>query len=343
MFDASRRPNILPPTYGAHRRAAENAEKPSEKPLRPPRLCGEPVTPEAEVVRTNSLEAALRERVLVADGAMGTMLYAAGLPAGTPPELWNRDNPAAVRAVHAAYVQAGADVILTNTVGGSRIALLRHGLAAQSPTLCRLAAEIAREVAGDSAHVFGSMGMLGELLQPLGLLSFEEALNVYAEQAAALAAGGADAILLETQSDVEEVRAGIRGAHQACTLPVIATFSFGHNRHTMMGAGAAEVAALLPEGLLAIGANCGRSLEDTLAVITELHALLPGVHLMAKPNAGIPSLGPDGKTHFDVGAEGMAAFMPRFLAQGARIVGGCCGSTPEHIRAISGQLSAISR
>jgi 5-methyltetrahydrofolate--homocysteine methyltransferase len=308
------------------------------------------------------LTAALRQRVLLADGAMGTMLQAAGLPPGTLPELWNRDEPERVRAVHRAYLAAGSDVILTNsfggsrvklaratpangsdavttnTLGGSRVKLERAGLGEAAPELCRLAAQLGREAAGDGAYVFGSIGPTGELLSPLGTLSFDEARDAFAEQAAALAGGGADAILVETMSDVEEARAAIQGAHTGCSLPVICTFSFDRGRRTMMGVGAQQVTGLWDEGLLAIGANCGRSLEETLAVITDLHALLPDAWLMAKPNAGVASLGADGKTHFDVGPGGMAAFVPCYLEQGVRIIGGCCGSTPAHIRAIGNQM-----
>jgi len=285
----------------------------------------------------------LRERILVADGAMGTMLQAAGLQPGTPPELWNRENPDAVRAVHAAYVQAGADIILTNSFGGSRVKLQRSGLADDAAHLCRLGAEIARQEAGDSVFVFGSMGPTGELMRPLGLLTFEEAKDAFAEQAAALAAGGADAILVETMADLQEGRAAIEGAHSGCSLPVICTFSFDRGQRTMMGVTAADLASLWNNGLLAIGANCGHSLDDTLAVIDQLRTLLPDATLMAKPNAGVPRLGEDGKTHFDVGPEEMAKFATRYLEKGVRIIGGCCGSTPEHISRIASVVRKASR
>jgi len=289
------------------------------------------------------LQSVLRERILVADGAMGTMLQAAGLQPGTPPELWNRENPDAVRAVHAAYVQAGADIILTNSFGGSRVKLQRSGLADDAAHLCRLGAEIARQEAGDSVFVFGSMGPTGELMRPLGLLTFEEAKDAFAEQAAALAAGGADAILVETMADLQEGRAAIEGAHSGCSLPVICTFSFDRGQRTMMGVTAADLASLWNNGLLAIGANCGHSLDDTLAVIDQLRTLLPDATLMAKPNAGVPRLGEDGKTHFDVGPEEMAKFATRYLEKGVRIIGGCCGSTPEHISRIASVVRKASR
>ena len=285
---------------------------------------------------------ALKERVLVADGAMGTMLHAAGLEPGTPPELWNRDRPEAVRAVHAAYVQAGADAILTNTLGGTRIKLSRFGLEDQVAELNRLAVQLARQEAGPDRFVLGDVGSTGVLLEPLGPLPLSQARDAYAEQAEALEAGGADAIIVETMIDIEEARAAIQGAHQGCSLPVICTFSFGPRARTMMGAGPEQVAELWQEGLLLIGANCGHTLEDTLAAITQLRQLLPQAPLMAKPNAGVPVLGEDGRTHFNVGPEEMASFSIRYLDAGVRVIGGCCGSTPEHIAAIARVAKAYS-
>jgi 5-methyltetrahydrofolate--homocysteine methyltransferase len=281
------------------------------------------------------LAKAILEGVLVADGAMGTMLQAAGLPAGTPPELWNEENPTAVLAVHRAYVEAGADLLLTNTFGANRLKLSRYGLAEQVGALCRRAATIARQAAGPGRFVLGDLGPTGLLLEPYGQLTEAEARAAFAEQARALAEGGVDAILVETMADPAEARAAIAGAHEGCDLPVICTFSFDRGRRTMMGAGAQALAALWGEGLLCIGANCGYSLEDTLAVIKELHSLLPEAPLVAKPNAGVPRLGEDGQTHFDVGPAEMARFVPEYLAAGVRIIGGCCGSTPEHIAAIA--------
>ncbi len=285
---------------------------------------------------------ALRDRVLVADGAMGTMLQAAGLGPGIAPELWNRDRPEAVLAVHAAYVAAGADLIVSNTFGGTRIKLARYGLADEMAELNTLGVQLAREAVGTEGIVLGDLGSTGELLEPLGTLTFSQAREAYAEQVEALAAGGADAIILETMLDVQEARAGILGAHDVCDLPVICTFSFDRNRRTIMGATTAAVAELWAEGLALIGANCGHSLESNLAAVAELREHLPGATLMAKPNAGVPALGEDGRTHFDVGPEEMAAFARRFLDQGVRIIGGCCGSTPAHIAAIAKMVKTDS-
>jgi len=277
----------------------------------------------------------LARQILVADGAMGTMLQTAGLEPGTAPELWNRERPEAVRAVHAAYLAAGADLVVANTFTATRLQLERHGLGDQVAELNRLGVELARQEAGPDRLVFGDMTSTGALLEPFGTLSFSEARDAYAEQAEALAAGAPDAILIETMMDVSEARAAIRGVHEATDLPVICTFSFLKGGRTMMGAGPAQVAELWQEGLAAIGANCGHNLQDTLAVVTELRRLLPDAPLMAKPNAGVPVLGEDGRTHFDVGPEPMGAFSVRFLDAGAQIIGACCGSTPDHIAAIA--------
>jgi len=277
----------------------------------------------------------LSQRILVADGAMGTMLQDAGLQPGTPPEVWNRDRPEAVRAVHAAYLRGGADLLGANTFTATRLQLERHGLADKVAELNRLGVELARMEAGPERLVFGDMTSTGALLEPFGTLSFAEARDAYAEQAEALAAGGPDAILIETMMDVNEGRAAIQGVHDATDLPVICTFSFQKGGRTVMGAGPAEVAQLWQEGLAAIGANCGHNLQDTLAVVEELRRLLPEATLMAKPNAGVPVLGEDGRTHFDVDPEPMGAFSVRFLDAGARIIGACCGSTPDHIAAIA--------
>ncbi len=266
---------------------------------------------------------------------MGTMLQAAGLGPGMLPELWNREKPEAILAVHTGYVEAGADVLVANTFGATRIHLRRHGLEEQVAELNKLGIALAREAAGPDRLVFGDVSSTGTLLEPLGTLSFVEARDTYAEQAAALEEGGADAILIETMMDLNEARAAIQAAHSATNLPVICTFSFQKGGRTMMGAGAAQVAELWDEGLAVIGANCGYSLEDTLGVVQELRRLLPDATLMAKPNAGVPTLGADGRTHFDVGAEAIGAFSTRYLDAGVRIIGGCCGSTPAHIAAIA--------
>jgi 5-methyltetrahydrofolate--homocysteine methyltransferase len=209
--------------------------------------------------------------VLIADGAAGTMLMAAGLPPGTPPELWNVENPEKILSLHNAYVQAGSQIILTNTFGGNRIKLSKSGLGERARELNLAGAALARQAAGDQAAVAGDIGPTGELMSPFGSLTYEEAMAAFAEQAAALAEGGADAIWIETMVDIDEARAAVTGAHQVTNLPVFCTMSFGPKGRTMMGVSAKQaVEVLWPLGLAAIGANCGEGLEPIEIVLKQM-------------------------------------------------------------------------
>ncbi|MFZ6027870.1 MAG: homocysteine S-methyltransferase family protein [Chloroflexota bacterium] len=286
----------------------------------------------------NFLERLNQADVLVADGATGTMLQKAGLPQGMPPERWNLENPDAVRALYGAYIDAGADIILTNTFGGSPVRLDRDGLRQQCAAINQAAARLARQVAGKETIVFGDIGPTGQLLEPAGALGYADAVNGFAEQAAALADGGVDALLIETMSDVNEARAAIEGAKKATALPVVVSFSFDTRGRTMMGLKpAAAVREAWSLGVAAVGANCGRTLTETLAAIQEMHQAMPQAVLMAKPNAGLPHAAGDDLV-YDVTPEIMADYARQFAEEGVKIFGGCCGSTPEHIRAIAKTL-----
>ena len=281
--------------------------------------------------------------VLVADGATGTMLQNAGLPQGAAPERWNLENPDGVRALYQAYIDAGSDIILTNTFGGSRIRLERDNLGDKTTEINRAAARLAREVAGDQAIVFGDIGPTGKLLKPLGPLVPADAVDAFAEQAAALAEGDADAILIETMSDLGEAQLAIEGVRKVVGLPILVTFSFDTHGHTMMGVKPALAAReMWAMGVVAVGANCGRTLSETLAAIQAMRQALPEAVLMAKPNAGLPHT--DGTDLvFDVTPEIMAEYALKFAAEGVKIFGGCCGSTPEHIRAVVKALKQDAR
>lgn len=307
-----------------------------------------------------------RGALLVADGATGTMLQSMGLAAGAVPELWNVERPDAVRTLHQAYLDAGSDVILTNTFGGSRIKLERAGnLGTRTEELNRAAAVLAAEAAagrrrgerGDRrVYAAGDIGPTGELMAPYGLLSYEEAVDVFAQQAGALAAGGVDLIWIETMSDLDEARAAIEGARQVTDLPLFCSLSFGGSGRTMMGVTPAAAAqALWPLGLAAIGANCGEGVDVIEPVLTQMrdalaevdvprsageHAMAGPPPLIAKPNAGLPRL-VGGETVFDLDPAELAAHIPSFIERGARIVGACCGSSPEHIAAIVAAVAAI--
>lgn len=280
-------------------------------------------------------------KVLLADGATGTQLQAMGLPAGAAPEPWNVENPAAIRAHHRAYLDAGSQIILTNSFGGNRLKLkTAGGLDARTSELNRAAAAVARAAADGTAFIAGDVGPTGELMQPYGLLSYEDAVEVFAEQARALTEGGADLIWVETMSDLNEAKAAVEGAMRAADLPVFCSLSFGASGRTIMGVDPAQAAnELWPMGVAALGANCGEGLEVIPKVLAGMREAQPGVVLIAKPNAGLPHL-QDGKTAFDLEPEAFAEHMPRFIELGAQVVGGCCGSTPAHIAAVAGALKA---
>lgn len=279
--------------------------------------------------------------VLVADGAIGTYLQAQGLPPGMPPELWNVEQPEMVRSMHEAYLAAGAQVLTSNTFGGSRLRLPAEINGHPRAELVSRGVQIARQVAGDVAWVAGSIGPTGRLIEPLGDVKCEEAEDAFAEQAALMAEAGADVILVETMSDVLEARAALRGAMRVTSLPVFVTFSFDDTGRTMMGATAEEAAREVQTlGAAATGANCG---QGTNAVIVALQQMRRAVTLplIAQPNAGMPRLQATGETTWDATPDEFAEAARAAINLGARMVGACCGSTPAHIVAIRAAVDAV--
>lgn len=274
--------------------------------------------------------------IIVADGATGTMLQQAGLPAGTPPEGWLLDNSEAVLGIHQAYIEAGARLILTCTFGATRPRLEQHNLDGDLCEINRRAVEIAREAAGDEVFVAGDIGPLGRFLEPLGDLAYGEAVDIFAEQAAVLVEAGVDVVYIETMAALEEVRAAVEGSLQvAGNTPVTATLSFDAHGRTNMGVRPEEAAAtLLQLGVEAFGANCGATLDMTLDAIKTMHRVAPDTPLIVKPNAGKPRLDGDDVV-YDATPQEMARYAQQFVNLGAVVVGGCCGSTPEHIAAIA--------
>lgn len=277
-------------------------------------------------------------KILIADGATGTQLQKAGLPTGYPPELWNVENQAAILAHHLSYLDAGADIVLTNTFGGNPIKLKSNGLERRTRELNHAAAELARKAAGPKRLVFGDVGPSGKLFSPLGELSEESAIVAFSEQISALESGGVDAILIETMSAIEEARAAILAAKQTTKLPILLTMSFDTRGRTMMGVKPSQaMKELWGLGIQVIGANCGRSLTDTLTAVRELKASNPDAIIMAKPNAGLPHMEND-ESIYDVTPQIMADYALQFQTEGVKIFGGCCGSNPEHIRAVAKAL-----
>jgi methionine synthase I (cobalamin-dependent) len=288
----------------------------------------------------------LAERgVLLADGGMGTGLFAQGLTTGDSPELWNVEHPDSVRAVHAGFVAAGSDIILTNSFGGNRQRLKLHNAQDRVAELNRAAARVAREaadVAGRPVLVAGSIGPTGELLAPLGPLTADEAAEVFAEQAAALAEGGVDLLWIETMSAPEEVEAAFRGASRT-GLPVVSTMSFDTNGRTMMGLTPAAAVGFFhglatpPAGY---GANCGVGPAQLLATVLGFReAAATDDIIVAKGNCGIPEYR-DGHIHYSGTPEIMAAYARLARDAGARVIGGCCGTAPVHLQAMRQALAS---
>jgi 5-methyltetrahydrofolate--homocysteine methyltransferase len=282
---------------------------------------------------------------VVLDGAMGTMLQSAGLTDGAASESWNIDRPDDVAAIHRAYLDAGARVITTNTFGGTRPRLELQGLGERVLELNREGARIARETARPyGALVAGDLGPTGELLEPLGTMTADEAQACFEEQVRGLVDGGIDLVLIETMSDLGEVEAAVRAAQAvAPELPVVVTLSFDTHLRTMMGVTpAAAVTTLADLGVAAVGANCGRGPEEMEAVMEQMAAARPeGMLLVAQSNAGLPHLVGD---HFEYDAppERMAAHAATLRALGVDLIGACCGSTPEHLSAMTSALETSS-
>ena len=275
--------------------------------------------------------------ILVADGATGTNLQKLGIQPGTPPEELVLDQPDLVLQLEKAFVAAGSDLVLTCTFGGTSLRLKESKYAPRAAEINRRAAELARQAAStrDGTLVAGSIGPTGMLLKPYGPLSAEEATSTFTDQARALAEGGVDLLVIETMFSFEEADAAFQGARSGTELPIVVSFSYDRGVRTIMGVKAADMFRHYQEmGAALIGANCGTSLENMEKIQAEYAAIDPAFPLWAKPNAGLPRL-VDGNTVFDVTPEQMGAASLKYIALGARVVGGCCGNTPEHIAAIA--------
>ncbi len=278
---------------------------------------------------------------LLADGAMATMLQEAGLTGGDAPELWNVDNPDAVQAVYRGYAEAGSLIISTNTFGGTTARLKMHNLQDRLDELNAAGVRLARAVADEVGDllVAASVGPTGELLDPLGTLTMDEAIALFAEQVTVLAEAGADFILTETMSDLQEVEAAVRAVQQMSDLPVACTLTFDTNLHTMMGVSPKQaVETLAGWGVQVIGANCGNGPAEIETVMTEMVAHRPpDVVLYAQSNAGLPVL-QGGDVFYDGTPEVMADYARKMHALGVDVIGGCCGTTPVHMKAMRDAL-----
>jgi 5-methyltetrahydrofolate--homocysteine methyltransferase len=276
--------------------------------------------------------------VLIADGATGTNLQKMGLKPGIPPEDLVIDNPDLLFQLESRFVEAGSDIILTCTFGATSLRMKESKYVKRVTEVNRRAAELARKAASarDGVLVAGSIGPTGLLIKPYGILTFEDAFASYAEQAKALAEGGVDLLIIETMFSLDEASAAFDGARSVTDLPIVVSFSYDRGVRTMMGVKPLDVMKTYKEkGAVAVGANCGTTLENIYKIITEYNAAAPGFPIWAKPNAGLPRTDENNNAIYDVTPEQMGEAALKNIAVGAHIVGGCCGSSPEHIAGIA--------
>lgn len=283
----------------------------------------------------------IEEKVVIFDGAMGTMLMSAGLGPGEIPEIWNMEKPQRIREVHESYFRAGADVVETNTFGGNPIKLADRGLAERMEAVNLAAVELAREICPEGRFVAGSIGPTGKMIEPLGKLTPLEAEEAFYQQASVLIRGGADLICIETMFSLEEALAALRGTRRAGDVPVCATMTFTRTKKgffTMMGEGVKRcVTALEAAGADIIGANCTLGSRDMIGLTGEIRAAT-GRPVLIQPNAGRP-ITRNGVTHYDQTPEDFARDGAAIKEEGANLIGGCCGTDATFIRALVTTLS----
>lgn len=281
--------------------------------------------------------------VFVADGATGTNLQKMGLKAGTAPEDLVIDNPDFLLQLANRFVAAGSDIILTCTFGATRLRMKESKYAQRVADVNLRAVELARKAASarEGVLVAGSIGPTGLLMQPMGLLSPEEAISAYTEQIKALAEGGVDLLVIETMFALDEASAAFDAARSVTDLPIVVSFSYDRGVRSMMGVKPAQVMNMFKEkGAAVVGANCGTTLENMEKIVQEYAATAPGFPIWAKPNAGLPRTDENNNAIYDVTPAQMGEAALRNIATGARIVGGCCGSSPEHVAGIASAVIA---
>jgi len=286
-------------------------------------------------LKMNILDELRQGKVLLSDGAWGTLLQSKGLNPGECPELWNITHRKDVSDIAEAYLNAGCDIIETNSFGASRLKLSQYGLGDRVNELNEAAASISREIAGTDKHVAGSVGPTGKMLL-MGDVTGEELYENYKEQSIALEKGGADIIIIETMTDLDEATFAVKAARENTNCTVIVTMTFSKDLKgeffTMMGVSPFEmVNSMKAAGAHIVGSNCGNGIRDMISIVTAIRAVDRNIPVIIQANAGLPEY-IDGKTVFRESPEMMASYIPDLLKEGANIIGGCCGTTPEHIR-----------
>jgi len=274
--------------------------------------------------------------ILVADGATGTTLLARGMQRGATSETWVMEQPDEIIQLHKDFIAAGADIILTSTFGGTSIRLRGSTLEGHAVTVNQRAVSLARQaVEGTHTIVAGSLGPVGQLLKPYGPLEIDDVITAYTEQAQAITQAGADLLVIETQFDMNEVKAAIQGVRSVSNLPLVVSLSYDRGERTMMGVSPSQAGKeldTLPVDV--IGVNCGRSLYENLHNLVELREVT-SKPIWFKPNAGLPRVDAQGATVYDTTPDMMGSQVQAWITSGAQIVGGCCGTSPDYLRKIS--------
>lgn len=284
------------------------------------------------------------KRVFLLDVAMGTELFRAGLPPGHCPEAWNEEKPEVVAGIHRSYYEAGSAAVLTNSFGGNALKLAGYGLESTTYELNFKAAQLARSACPAGRYVGGSIGPTGKFLKPVGDLSEDRLLEAFRPQVEGLVAGGVDFLLIETQYDLREALVALRAARETCALPVLVTMTFNltsRGYYTLMGVSPeAFVRAMEGNGVETYGANCSLSPADMVGLIRILRSLSDRP-LVAQANAGQPRVSPDGSTFYELGPDEYSGYIPDLIEAGARVIGGCCGTSPEYIKKIAEKISSF--
>jgi 5-methyltetrahydrofolate--homocysteine methyltransferase len=280
-------------------------------------------------------------KVMISDGAWGTFLQEMGLAPGECPELWNLDRPDDVFAIAKSYIDAGSDMIETNSFGGNSFKLAPFGLTSKVYEINKAAASISRKAAGNNKYVLGSIGPTGKIIM-MGDVSFDELYEAFKQQAIALYEGGADALVIETMSDIDEARAAVKACKENTKAEVICTMTFEKTDenayHTMMGITPAQMTSeMIQAGADIIGANCGNGIENMIGIVKEIRSINRVIPILIHANAGAPVY-KDGKTIFPETPLQMSEYVRTLIEAGANIIGGCCGTTPEHIKTIVQQV-----
>ena len=291
---------------------------------------------------SNPLHSAIQTRlehgILVSDGATGTNLLQRGLPNGVPSEQWVLEKPEEITRLYHDFIKSGSDIVLTCTFGASPFRLQKYGLSEKAEIINKTAVQIARSVAIPHTLVAGSIGPLGEMLEPYGTLTINELQDNHKKQARWLIDAGVDIILIETQFDIQEAKIAVETIMEFTEIPVICSFSFDRGTRTMMGVSPKHVASEFQNiGVFALGINCGKSIQDNLSVLVELRDVTD-LPIWFKPNAGLPHTDEHGVPQYDLSPVEMGAAAHLWVEAGANIIGGCCGTSPEHLKAIAVQV-----